>query len=97
MKRWFWNSYEKVKNLEARKLPFLDLTKATFKYVLQANGNQLSNAIENLNGKPQVSKEDKVVEVLNLIFKKFSSIPETKRFNVPTSYRPYIWWTPFFQ
>lgn len=97
MKQWFYSSYEKVKNSEARKIPFLDLTKATVKYVLKANIKQLSNAIINLNGTQRETKEDKAAEVLMLIFQKFSPPPEARRIAVSQSYyHPYLWWSPFF-
>lgn len=97
MKKWFWNSFDKVKNIDYRRISFLDLTKASVKYVLKANGKQLYHAIENLGGTQRGTKEDNIVELLTLIFTKFTKPPETRRITVQQSYyHPYLWWSPFF-
>lgn len=97
MKQWFWDSFDKVKNIEYRKAPFLDLTKATVKYVLKANEKQLNVAIQNLGGTQKVTKEDSVVELLTLIMSKFTKPPEQRRISAqPSYYHQYLWWSPFF-
>lgn len=91
MKDWFHDSYQKVKSKQVRKITFLDLTKANLKYILKANSRQLSVAIANLGGKPKETKEDQLLEVLSLVFKKFSTIPESRKLRSSVSSNITYW------
>ena len=91
-KQWFWESYNLVKKSRVRKYPFLDLTRANYKYIIQANTNQLSNAIKNLGGIPQNNREDMVVEVLRLVYTTFTQKPEEKKLSVNRFRQNSFWW-----
>lgn len=68
---WFWNCYRAVRSNELRRLVFLHLTHATYKHAMKAKETDLKNAIENLHGKQQATREDMVREVINLIMNAF--------------------------
>ncbi|OHT11406.1 FHA domain containing protein [Tritrichomonas foetus] len=91
-KQWFWDSYNLVKGIDARKFPFLDLTRASYKYIIAANESQLTNAIVNLEGVPQDNKENMMVEVLRLVYSKFTAKPETKKLRSIRSSKANLWW-----
>ena len=68
---WFWNCYNALKDNELRRLTFLHLMHATYKYALRAKKEQLENAIHNLNGRTKETPQEMLTEVLCLIMKTF--------------------------
>lgn len=72
--KWFWDCYSTVKGNEVRRLTFLHLMHATYKYAMKANVHQLKNAVKNLCGTMKESREDLMIEVIKTLLIKFYKV-----------------------
>lgn len=77
--KWFWKSYECIKDNAMRRFIFLHLTEFSVAHILVASEDQLKNACQNLDIKfRKLTRDEMAISILRYYFDTFPPLPQNK-------------------